>query len=73
MDILKKFNVNLDKQSEERKRVLLALNDLREPDQIVLSIYANSGSYSKAAELLGVTKSAVSNRILKIKKQLNVK
>jgi len=70
MDLIKRFNVNLDNKQKKVKEVLLRLDTLSEPDQIILGLYAEKQSYNEVAKELGVSKNAVSNKILRIRRQL---
>ena len=70
MDLIKQFKVNLNNKRKCVKQVLNRLETLSEPDQIILGLYAEHQSYNKVAEILGVSKSAVSNKILRIRRQL---
>ena len=69
MDLIKRFNVNLDNKQKKVKEVLLRLDTLSEPDQI-LALYAEKQSYSDTAKELGVSKTAVIKRITRIRKKL---
>ena len=70
MDLIKRFNVNLDNKQKRVKEVLLRLDTLSEPDQIILALYAEKQSYSDTAKELGVSKTAVIKRITRIRKKL---
>lgn len=70
MDLIKQFNVNLDNKQKKVKEVLLRLETLSEPDQIILGLYAEKQSYSETAKELGVSKTAVIKRIARIRKKL---
>ena len=70
MDLIKRFNVNLDNKQKKVKEVLLRLDTLSEPDQIILTLYAEKQSYSDTAKELGVSKTAVIKRITRIRKKL---
>ena len=70
MDLIKRFNVNLDNKQKKVKEVLLKLDTLSEPDQIILALYAEKQSYSDTAKELGVSKTAVIKRITRIRKKL---
>ena len=70
MDLIKQFNVNLDNKQKKVKEVLLRLDTLSEPDQIILALYAEKQSYSDTAKELGVSKTAVIKRITRIRKKL---
>lgn len=70
MDLIKQFNVNLDNKQKKVKEVLLRLETLSEPDQIILGLYADKQSYSETAKELGVSKTAVIKRIVRIRKKL---
>ena len=70
MDLIKRFNVNLDNKQKKVKEVLLRLDTLSEPDQIILALYAEKQSYGETAKELGVSKTAVIKRITRIRKKL---
>ena len=70
MDLIKRFNVNLDNKQKKVKEVVLRLDTLSEPDQIILALYAEKQSYSDTAKELGVSKTAVIKRITRIRKKL---
>lgn len=70
MDLIKRFNVNLDNKQKKVKEILLRLDTLSEPDQIILALYAEKQSYSDTAKELGVSKTAVIKRITRIRKKL---
>lgn len=70
MDLIKRFNVNLDNKQKKVKEVLLRLDTLSEPDQIILALYAEKQSYRDTAKELGVSKTAVIKRITRIRKKL---
>lgn len=70
MDLIKRFNVNLDNKQKKVKEVLLRLDTLSEPDQIILALYAEKQSYNDTAKELGVSKTAVIKRITRIRKKL---
>ena len=70
MDLIKRFNVNVDNKQKKVKEVLLRLDTLSEPDQIILALYAEKQSYSDTAKELGVSKTAVIKRITRIRKKL---
>lgn len=70
MDLIKQFNVNLDNKQKKVKEVLLRLETLSEPDQIILGLYADKQSYSETAKELGVSKTAVIKRIARIRRIL---
>lgn len=70
MDLIKRFNVNLDNKQKRVKEILLRLDTLSEPDQIILALYAEKQSYSDTAKELGVSKTAVIKRITRIRKKL---
>lgn len=55
---------------EKLKKLYSAIRDLKPVDRAIVTLYLDDRSYAETAEILGITKTNVATRLMRLKKQL---
>ena len=64
------FSFNEDEKDEQFKRLYRAIRELKPIDRAIVSLYLDEKSYEETAQILGMTKTNVATRLMRLKKQL---
>jgi len=64
------FSFGLDGKDEQSNRLLKAVRELKPVDRAIVSLYLDEKSYEETAQILGITKTNVATRLMRLKKQL---
>ena len=55
------------------KKLYAAIRELKPIDRAIVSLYLDEKSYDETAEILGISKTNVATRLMRLKKQLTEK
>lgn len=67
------FAVNLiveDEKNEQLKKVYKAIKELKPIDRAIISLYLDEKSYDETAQILGISKTNVATRLMRLKQKL---
>lgn len=64
---LEEYETNLMKDTEEGYRIKKAVQELEEPDRIILLLYCELSSYTELSRILGVSRSTLWWAIRRVK------
>lgn len=57
-------------KDERRRKLYAAIRELKPIDRAIVSLYLDDKSYEETAEILGISKTNVATRLMRLKKQL---
>jgi RNA polymerase sigma-70 factor (ECF subfamily) len=64
------FSFDGDEKDEQSNRLYRAVRELKPIDRAIISLYLDEKSYDETAQILGITKTNVATRLMRLKKQL---
>lgn len=64
------FNGADEERDEQVKKLYRAVRELKPIDRAIVSLYLDEKSYDETAQILGITKTNVATRLMRLKKQL---
>ncbi len=67
------FNLDGGDNDEQSNRLYRAIRELKPIDRAIVSLYLDEKSYDETAQILGITKTNVATRLMRLKKQLIAK
>jgi RNA polymerase sigma-70 factor, ECF subfamily len=59
-----------DDKDERLKKLYAAIRELKPVDRAIVSLYLDEKSYEETAQILGISKTNVATRLMRLKKQL---
>jgi RNA polymerase sigma-70 factor (ECF subfamily) len=59
-----------EEKNEQLQRLYAAIRDLKPVDRAIVSLYLDEKSYEETAQILGISKTNVATRLMRLKKQL---
>lgn len=59
-----------DETNEDLKRLYAAIRDLKPVDRAIVSLYLDERSYDETAQILGISKTNVATRLMRLKQKL---
>lgn len=68
-----KMSVNFvfeDEKDEQLKRLYQAIRELKPIDRAIISLYLDEKSYEETAQILGISKTNVATRLMRLKQKL---
>jgi RNA polymerase sigma-70 factor (ECF subfamily) len=65
-----RFSFDGDEKDEQSNRLYRAVRELKPIDRAIVSLYLDEKSHDETAQILGITKTNVATRLMRLKKQL---
>jgi RNA polymerase sigma-70 factor (ECF subfamily) len=59
-----------DEKDEQLKRLYSAIKELKPIDRAIVSLYLDEKAYEEISQILGISKTNVATRLMRLKKQL---